>query len=383
MDSLHILVAAHHDWFSGAQVALVNLIGHLRALGHRVTVLCPRGEGSAASWYEQAGLPFFVWDLPWAVHDPPAAVAAIEGTGLDQAAAAMAAQSVDLVISNTLVQLHPAMLAARMGVPHITWAHELLGGDAGLKPRTVPFDYYIAGLASLSDHMLCCSQAVRAEVQAASPATSTSVLFPYMAPDLPAPALEVPREGPIGLVFVGDLTARKNPRFAVQVLEALCRRGHDAVLDFYGVPRDESRAVAEQVERSGVVDRVAFHGFVDRWRDRIRGRPIHLVASTCEPFGLTLPECMAAGVPVVASASGGPSELLPAQWLYRVGDLDEAVHAVETIARSHEASARHARSLHDRCTGLQRGVQQETVQAALRTAFSRFRPKETTALLFR
>jgi glycosyltransferase involved in cell wall biosynthesis len=346
-------------------------------------MLCPSADGDAADWYERAGLRSIVWDVPWALPDTDAAVSEFARAGVDEAVAALAAHSFDLVVTNTLVQLHPAIVAARLGVPHIVWAHELLSGDPSLRPRNMTVDAYIAMLGSLTDHMLCCSESVRGELLAAAPAISSSVLFPHtVAQDVAIPRAHC-GESPTRLVFVGDLTARKNPCFAVAVLEKLRMHGYDIELDVYGVPRDESRAFAEAVERSGLQDRVALHGMVHDWRARLRGRPIHLVASLSEPFGLTLPECLSEGVPVVASASGGPSELLPAEWLYRVGDLDAAVDAVEAIAADYDFCSKRARKLHDDCAALRADAQKDVVRRALEAALSGYRVKDIPALLFR
>ena len=76
-----------------------------------------------------------------------------------------------------------------------------------------------------------------------------------------------------------------------------------------------------QVEELDLVDRVFIRGFVDDAARHMRALDLFVLPSHDEPFGLVLLEAMACGVPVIASDSGGPLEILPLpEQLFPTGD---------------------------------------------------------------
>jgi glycosyltransferase involved in cell wall biosynthesis len=149
---------------------------------------------------------------------------------------------------------------------------------------------------------------------------------------------EPPADGPARLLFVGRLTAQKNPLFAVRVLEALRARGVNAELTVVGDGDLAAQLRGDGVERAGFVQDVIPH-LLDA----------HLLLAPAEFEGLPLApiEALATGLPVLASdipphrelADLSPAlQVLPAvdpeAWADRVvgmlgelGDLSEAAMA--------------------------------------------------------
>jgi len=71
------------------------------------------------------------------------------------------------------------------------------------------------------------------------------------------------------------------------------------------------RALREQARAAGVGERVEFRGHTDDVPAELVAFDVLVHASvTPEPFGLAVVEGMAAGLPVVATAAGGPSEII-------------------------------------------------------------------------
>jgi glycosyltransferase involved in cell wall biosynthesis len=65
------------------------------------------------------------------------------------------------------------------------------------------------------------------------------------------------------------------------------------------------------VDQLGITDQVEFLGFVDNVSDVLVGIDCLVHASVIpEPFGQVVVEGMAAGLPVIASAEGGPAEVI-------------------------------------------------------------------------
>jgi glycosyltransferase involved in cell wall biosynthesis len=79
-------------------------------------------------------------------------------------------------------------------------------------------------------------------------------------------------------------------------------------------------------ETLGIADRVEFRGFrEDVWAELERLDLFVHASVTPEPFGQVIVEAMHAGVPVIASASGGPTEIVTNEvdgLLYTPGDVD-------------------------------------------------------------
>ncbi len=111
-------------------------------------------------------------------------------------------------------------------------------------------------------------------------------------------------------------------------------------------------ALEQQVHALGLTSRVVLRGFVGDAARHMRAFDAFVLPSHNEPFGLVLLEAMACRVPVIASDSGGPTEILPTpEQLFRTGDrrqmsqrMLELYRASET-ARSRIAEAGHRRAL--------------------------------------
>ena len=142
---------------------------------------------------------------------------------------------------------------------------------------------------------------------------------------------------------------RDGTELAVIVGEAMF--GDDEVR--YG---EELRALAGEL---GIADRVEFRGFRDDVWVELEAMDVLAHASlSAEPFGQVIVEAMLAGVPVVAAAGGGPSEIVTDGvdgLLYPAGDVDALALALERLrgdgvlrARFSEAGAVRAQNFSPR-----------------------------------
>lgn len=107
-------------------------------------------------------------------------------------------------------------------------------------------------------------------------------------------------DGVLRLVFAGRLSPEKRPLTVVQVAAVLAREHRVPVeVDFFGAGplEDDARELADSL---GVP--VTFHGWVDRWFDRVGAGSVLLVPSTVEGFGNVLVEAAASSIPAVASS---------------------------------------------------------------------------------
>jgi glycosyltransferase involved in cell wall biosynthesis len=133
------------------------------------------------------------------------------------------------------------------------------------------------------------------------------------------------------VVIVQRLEAEKDTRTALLAWQAsgLAAAGWALVVLGDGSERESLETLA-----SGDAS-VRFVGHVPDVSSYLRSAGMLLATAPGEPFGLAVVEAMAAGVPVVASRSGGHLETagaVPGAAMFGVGDVDEAARCLADLA---------------------------------------------------
>ncbi len=118
--------------------------------------------------------------------------------------------------------------------------------------------------------------------------------------------------GPLRILFVGNLIARKGLHHLIAALSRLPRA--DWLLDVVGdeaVDSAYAAAVRRQVGAAGLEGNIRMHGRVSDGELAQQYRAAHLLAVlSYEGFGIVYLEAMAFGLPVLASVHGGASEII-------------------------------------------------------------------------
>lgn len=158
-----------------------------------------------------------------------------------------------------------------------------------------------------------------------------------------APRVEA--KAPFRIAFSGRLVPWKGQRVLLDALALLDAAGETAwEAWFIGGGDDSYRHQLEGLaSRHGVHDRVRFFGHVANPRELVGRADVLVHASEREPFGLVVAEAMGLGVPVVASDTAGPREIVrPGEtgWLVAVGDVRAL--ASRLIALMHDTDTRAA-----------------------------------------
>ena len=120
-------------------------------------------------------------------------------------------------------------------------------------------------------------------------------------------------EGPLRLLFVGNLIPRKRLHVLLEALGELREAGWQ--LDIVGsvdMDRGYVRRIRAQLETLALDSKISLHGTLDgeRLRDRYRGAQMLVVPSSYEGFGIVYLEAMAFGLPVIAGAAGASDEIV-------------------------------------------------------------------------
>ncbi|MEZ6016187.1 MAG: glycosyltransferase [Planctomycetota bacterium] len=154
------------------------------------------------------------------------------------------------------------------------------------------------------------------EFERSLPAQHAHKLAPLLAAGVDADAFPSTSEGrraPAGalhVLFAGRLVALKGPDLALAAFEALQRVAPSSTLTFVGAGPREG-ALRARVAAAGLADAVQFRGSLshDAALTAMRAADVFLFPSF-EGGGMVVPEAMAAGVPVVTLAHGGPGEMV-------------------------------------------------------------------------
>ncbi len=143
-------------------------------------------------------------------------------------------------------------------------------------------------------------------------------------------------EGPVILV-AARISREKNIESIISAYGIMRKKGLICSLLLVGSPdfdEDYVAALKKMVIQDGV-DNVVFTG----WRDDIisimKSASVVVLPSTSEPFGRVIIEAWACGVPVVATDSGGPAELINNNRdgvLVEPGNVKELADAIQRLA---------------------------------------------------
>jgi glycosyltransferase involved in cell wall biosynthesis len=147
--------------------------------------------------------------------------------------------------------------------------------------------------------------------------------------------------------LVGRLEPGKRHERFLEVVAELGRRGHavHALViggGLPGSPPDPVQRLEAEVKRRSLDEVVSVTGQVADARPYIELMDVLVSLSSMESFGIAIVEAMALGVPVVATAEGGPSEIIESG---RTGLLLESVSVDEVAdAVQHVLSDAHLRN---------------------------------------
>lgn len=98
---------------------------------------------------------------------------------------------------------------------------------------------------------------------------------------------------------------------------------------------DYGRDLRELTQKFDIADRVYFRGFrEDVWAELANMNICVHASMVPEPYGQVIIEAMLAGIPVIATEGGGPSEILTNDLdglLYRAGDVDALAEALRRL----------------------------------------------------
>lgn len=141
------------------------------------------------------------------------------------------------------------------------------------------------------------------------------------------------------IVFIANYTLGKGHEMAIAAFALVSHRFPDAELHFHGGDLGLAKngafrtALAGQARALGLGERIRFHGFAPDVAAILAEAGIALNFSQSESFSFTCAEASLAGLPVVATRSGGPEEIIDDGVSGYLVDHEDTAAAADAIAR--------------------------------------------------
>ena len=244
---------------------------------------------------------------------------------------------IKLVYSNTACIFEGAVAAKIAGVPHIWHIHEVLNKQY-MRPRYLPMSFIGKTINRLSDRVIFESEASR-EIGAQWIPLEKSVAVPNSVRFTDTAGYESSfcrmnfgiRPNEIVILWAGRFSERKNP---IALLDAIEKMKYPQGVRVLFVGDGPLKSKMEQViESRNLKPTVQILPFQENIRSILACADILTLTSVEESFGLVLVEAGTFRIPVVATRSQGPNEIVvdgKTGFLVRQGD---PVHLAQKLDR--------------------------------------------------
>lgn len=312
--------------FGGLETAYLSLMEGLRARGHEPTaVVCGWTDGVVPERLEQAGLPYrqvrlgriyltnpyFTWHTLWRM---PMARRELRRIFRELR------PDWTIYSEPQMVLLTASLLPTRRAM--------YLQAEPG---RLMRHAWSVRALDRRLDRFLCCSDFIASHL----PVDPRKRAVVHNGVELHEPVVR--GDGPVRIGIVGRLDARKQHLVLLEACVAL-KAGLPAGAFTLDIVGEKAGAYAREVEariaQRGLGDVVRWTGFVADHDALYGGLDIVAVPAIDEPFGLTVPEAGAYGLPVVAANSGAFPEIVQdgvTGLVFDPGDVGGLARALERL----------------------------------------------------
>lgn len=336
---LKVLMVSHNDALFGAERSLLCLAASLSVReDFRVWVLVPR-DGALAASCREAGINVIVGQYDQWVASRWSFAGVAKRTARSLLAVRRMAPLIrrlqpDVVYTNTGVVPVGAMLARRLGRPHVWHLREFVGADYGFH-----YDWgqrlTLKLMRERADRVVCNSQAVKRHFAPVFDGVPMDVIYNgFDFDDKPVTEARdkyrrcVQAAEPVEVLICGALVPGKGQEDAVRAVAMLGREGRSLRLTVAGTGDDAYTQHIKRLSRElGMAERIVFPGFVQDLQPYYERAALTLICSRSEAFGRTAVEAAARGTPVIATAAGGLPEVIGEEGdagghlLYQPGDV--------------------------------------------------------------
>lgn len=204
-------------------------------------------------------------------------------------------------------------------------------------------------------HWIALTTAHAGKLRAVGGARRVSVVPNAISPSVATGCVSnVGASGVLRLGAIGEISHRKGFDVLLEALADLVARGRDVHLTIAGSGCAQA-SLEHLAHVRSVSGRIEFMGWIKDPCLLFNRIDLLCVPSRAEPFGMVVIEAMAAGIPVIATLTDGPSEIIDdgrTGWLFPVDDVAalaerlDALHEDQSLLQKVSVAARNA--VHER-----------------------------------
>lgn len=241
------------------------------------------------------------------------------------------AEKYDIVYTNTGTVDYGAIIAEKIGVPHIWHVREFGKEDFGFQ-NLCSQKYYrkIYGSAAL---IIAISNAIKQKYSSYADESNIRVIYNgFDVQSLYAPFRRHELSKKVSILMCGQVCAAKGQDQAIAACKKLIGKGYPIELNLAGnIDRDYLKSTAPGYEN---YKWLILHGQVKNMYELRNSMDLELVCSRSEAFGRVTIEAMLHGVPVIGANTGGTVEMIEngeTGLLYELGNTDKLAEAIESL----------------------------------------------------
>jgi len=312
---LKTLFISHSSYWGGAEKCLYLLLKGLSRDRFEPIVLLP-GDNALKAAIEELGIetregPFLPWVRPWMDFTPNLDFE----QGVAQIVELIRNEQVDLVCSNTSVVAGGALAAMECGIPHVWHVLEMLSQDPAANPPMGFRQFYML-LDMLTDRVIAASESVKADIEQYLSSTKIDVIHTGIEVTSERQPVRsknavfgIPEETFV-VSFVGDLSERKGADDLVRCAPKVLAHDPDAHFMVVGRDAEKATAIRKRIAQSDLGESVKLLGFRNDVENVMAASDVFVLPTLADPLPLVVQEAMSVGTPVIATRSGGCSDMI-------------------------------------------------------------------------
>lgn len=324
--------------FSGAEVAIVNLMKFLSQQGYEIYNVIPDNEYPDQNYLdimEQSGIQLYsLKTIHWWWQESsqnnqvnPDAIKAYHHQHIGDIREIIQREKIDLVISNTINVFQGAFAAACENIPHFYIIHEFPYGEFGYYKEKIDL------INQLSDKIFAVEGGLYHTLSEYFPAEKLLPFAPYS--DVMLRELE-PSEN-LRVVSIGGISERKNQLELIKAYHLLDRS--DIELVFIGAWDEKYKKQCDQYIEEHQLANITFLGYqTDPWTD-VTSQDMIVLPSKLETFSLVFVEAVLNGVPTIVSDNPGhlsSAKHFDVHHFYSLGNIQQLADEIATVLEHFE-----------------------------------------------
>lgn len=341
MKRIKILFVSHEaNLIGGAEKSLLNIVMYLNTRPDIEVVVATGYTGNLTKRLKSEGIKTVSAPYRWAIHyprDPSKSILKQSLASLGRIQKILQQEKPDVVVTNTSVVPWFAYVARGLGIPHIWFIREHLGKDHGI-PIYPDLGTSLKFINAFSDSIMTNSQYMKKYYEGVLDRSDIKVVYPSVDKDILkyAPQDREKESGKMRFIIYGGILPIKNQLEALKAVRMLYRKYPEIELSIMGFVGDSDYydKLVSFVAKNDLKKVVSFLPHSKNPYKTVAHHDICIVPSVHEPFGRVTVEAMLLKKVVIASNSGGNTELIKEsghanQLLYKPGSAKDLAGKME------------------------------------------------------